>query len=334
MKPAPYLRSKLRRGRWFHTYRRAGKEISLGVHGLHPTDPRVFAAYCAEHARWEHKPHGTEKAKGGTFAWAVDFYQASQEWGKLQPGTQKSRTSILRRYVKAQGDRPLSTITPGDIEAALYAKGGHAAVNELKALKPVFAYAHRLRIIPTDPTRGLKMDRPASEGFPTASADEIARFQKRWPVGTNERLVFDLALYTGAARADLVKLSRRNVSDGFLTYKRQKTGTLCEVPLTVELRAVIGRTPDIAPAFVLTSKGKPFSAPGLGNLFADAAAAAGVHFRLHGLRKAFCVYWAEVRGASTHQIAAMAGHLSLSEVERYTRAADRRRMVKLLVEGQ
>ena len=58
----------------------------------------------------------------------------------------------------------------------------------------------------------------------------------------------------------------------------------------------------------------------------------GIEARLHGLRKAFCVYWAE-KGASTSQIAAMAGHLSLSEVERYTRAADRRRMVNLLVEG-
>ena len=130
----------------------------------------------------------------------------------------------------------------------------------------------------------------------------------------------------------LVKLSRANVGDGLLTFNRQKTGVVCEVPLTPELRAVLRRAPDIAPAFLLTAKGKPFTAAGLGNLFADAAKAAGIAARLHGLRKAFCVYWAE-RGASTSQIAAMAGHMSLSEVERYTRAADRRRMVKLLMEG-
>ncbi|MBQ4823362.1 tyrosine-type recombinase/integrase [Leisingera sp. HS039] len=68
----------------------------------------------------------------------------------------------------------------------------------------------------------------------------------------------------------------------------------------------------------------------LGNLFGDAAREAGMAARLHGLRKAFCIYWAE-NDATTHQIAAMAGHMSLSEVERYTRAADRERMVKLLV---
>ena len=327
-----YLRSRRRRGRWFHYYRRGGKEVALGVHGLHPTDPRVFAAYCAEHARWEHRPPGAETPKGGTFAWAVDFYQASADWARLKPSTQSNRAAILRRYITAQGERPLSTITRDDIEAALTAKGGHAAVNELKALKPVFAYAQRMRIIPADPTRGLVLDRPASTGFATASAEEIARFQERWPVGTLERLIFDLALYTGAARADLARLGRRDIRDGLLTFRRQKTGALAEVPITAELRAVIARTPDIAPAFILSSHGRPFTPESIGNMFRAAAVAAGMDARLHGLRKAFCVYWAE-KGATTHQIAAMAGHLSLSEVERYTRAADRRRMVKLLIEG-
>lgn len=289
-------------------------------------------AYCAEHARWQESPPDTATPQSGTFAWAVDMYCASPEWAKLREGTRKSRAPILRSYVAREGARPLSAITREDPERGLYAKGGHGAVNHLKALKPVFAYAHRMRIIPTDPARGVHLDRPATEGFATASAEEIALFQDRWAVGTKERLVFDLALYTGAARADLVRLGRANIDGGLLSFNRQKTGVFAQVPLTPELRAVIARTPHIAPAFVLTSKGRPFTAAGLGNFFADAAETAGMTARLHGLRKAFCVYWAE-KLVSTHQIAAMAGHLRLSEVELYTRAADRRRMVELLVEG-
>lgn len=53
--------------------------------------------------------------------------------------------------------------------------------------------------------------------------------------------------------------------------------------------------------------------------------------RLHGLRKAFCCYWAEAPRRS--QIAAMANHLTLSEVERYTKAAGRTWIVRLLVDG-
>ena len=48
MSKPKYLRSKLRRGRWFHTYRRGGVERSLDVHGLHPTDPKVFAKALKE----------------------------------------------------------------------------------------------------------------------------------------------------------------------------------------------------------------------------------------------------------------------------------------------
>ena len=68
MKKLPYLSSKLRRGRWFHTYRRGDVERSLGVHGLHPTDPKVLAAWAAEHARWQDMPLNTETPDAGTFA--------------------------------------------------------------------------------------------------------------------------------------------------------------------------------------------------------------------------------------------------------------------------
>ncbi len=178
------------------------------------------------------------------------------------------------------------------------------------ALVLFFAHAQKLRIITTDPTRELKMERPELDGFRTAGADEIEVFQTRWPVGPVERLVFDLALYTGAVRVDLVKLGRRNIKDGILSYRRQKSKVEANVPVTLELNAVIDRAANIAPAFVLNRKGKPDTAESLGNLFRDAVNAAGMVTRQHCLRKAFCVYWAE-KGVSTHQIAAMAGHLPL-----------------------
>lgn len=332
MRRCEYLRSRQRRGNWFHYYRRSGREVSLGVHGLDPNDQQVFAACCAEHARWQDKPPYARKPKGGTVAWAVDLYQVSRGGRALADGTRQSRDAILRRYIRKQGDRPLSWITRGNIEAALYAKGRHAAATKLKAREPVFAHVTRLGIIPNDPTHGLLISRPSSQGFLTASAEDIALFQARWPVGTTECMAFDLALDTGAPRADLVSLSFVNVGDGLLTFNRQKTDVLCEIPLKPEPRAVLSRALDIAPAFPLTFKGQPFLAAALCNLFVHAAKAAAITARLHGLHKVLCVYWAEP-GASTGQIAAIAGHMSLSEVERYTRAADRRRMVKFLVEG-
>lgn len=240
--------------------------------------------------------------------------------------------AIFKRIIASQGARPLSTITAPDIEAKLAVKGGNAAVNELKAIKPVFKHAAKLRFIRRDPTLGIKIERPETIGFPTANADDIAKFQKRWPVGTTERLVFDLALFSGAARIDLTHLGRKHIEGKILAFTRHKTGVETLVPITRELRAVIAQAPDIAPTFILSEHGKPYTKESLGNRFREAAVAAGVGFRLHGLRKAFCVYWAE-QGKSAHQIATMAGHLTLGEVERYTRDADRRRMIQLLVEG-
>jgi integrase len=45
----------------------------------------------------------------------------------------------------------------------------------------------------------------------------------------------------------------------------------------------------------------------------------------HGLRKATAAALAEA-GASTHEIAAVTGHTSLEEIERYTRAARKKKL--------
>jgi integrase len=330
-KQAKYLQSRRQRGRWFHHYRRGGKLINLGVHGLHPTDPAVWRAYCVEHARYEDSPPDTPQTRTGTFAWGVEVYLQSEHWKDLSEGTREARTAILKRYVDAQGDRPLSSITRDHIEAALYAKSAHAAKNEYKALHPLFQHLTQLRIIPNVPTKGVELRKPKAGGFITASIAEMEAFTAMYQRGSRERLIFDLALFTGAARVDLVKLGRRNIADGLLTYTRQKTGGVAEVPVTADLLASIAHLPDIAPAFIMTEYGKPRTANGLGTFFAGACKRAGVSFRLHGLRKAFCTYWAE-QGATTHQIAAMAGHKSLSEVEVYTREADRKRLVRMLAE--
>lgn len=146
MKKIPYLRSRQRRGRWAHYYKRLDPskgrevEINLGVHGLHPLDPKVLAAWAAEHARWQNEPHGTPTPDVGTFSWAVDLLKAHHSYTDLAVSTRKSHDAIARRYVEAQGNRPVNSITASDIEKALYSKGGHGAANELKVLRRIFKH--------------------------------------------------------------------------------------------------------------------------------------------------------------------------------------------------
>jgi integrase len=51
----------------------------------------------------------------------------------------------------------------------------------------------------------------------------------------------------------------------------------------------------------------------------------------HGLRKAACRRLAEA-GCTVHEIAAISGHASLAEIERYTRAADQERLARMAMD--
>lgn len=136
-----------------------------------------------------------------------------------------------------------------------------------------------------------------------------------------------LMLYTGAARADAVKLGWGNVSDGRIHYRRQKMqtrgGVLIKVKILPELAAVLDALPRDAFTFLQTRSGKSRSPNGLGNLMRKWCVDAGLpECTSHGLRKACARRLAEA-GATPHMIAAVTGHETLSEVERYTSEADR-----------
>ena len=78
--------------------------------------------------------------------------------------------------------------------------------------------------------------------------------------------------------------------------------------------------------FLITERGASFSSAGFGNWFRRMCRKAGLpHCSLHGLRKAACRRLAEA-GCSANEIASISGHVSLREVERYTKAADQARM--------
>ncbi|MBU3028768.1 hypothetical protein [Paracoccus marinaquae] len=137
--------------------------------------------------------------------------------------------------------------------------------------------------------------------------------------------MFDLAPCTDAARIDRAPIGRHNIGCALLTFERQKAGVICDVPLTAKLRTVIARPS-------LNMRCKPYAPEGLGRLFRNAAVAVGMKARLHGLRQVFCACRAE-QGKSAHQVAALAGHMTLGEVERHTRAADHQPIVGLVVKG-
>jgi site-specific recombinase XerD len=85
----------------------------------------------------------------------------------------------------------------------------------------------------------------------------------------------------------------------------------------------------LTPAF-----GKPLTAASFTKLFRNLCSGAGLPkgASAYAVRKAACPRLAEA-GCSANEIAAISGHVSLREVERYTKAADHARMARSAIDG-
>jgi integrase len=184
-----------------------------------------------------------------------------------------------------------------------------------------------------DPTAAIKNLSSKTDGFATWTEEHIAAFESRWPLGTRERLAFELLLCTAQRRSDVVRIGRQHIRchRGDAAKDRQQ--------------AVRSNPPEPASSppsnhltFLATLYGQPFTAPGFTNWFRVTCNQAGLPkgISAHGLRKAAARRLAEA-GCSANVIASITGHRSLNEVERYTRAADQARMARegmsMLIEG-
>jgi integrase len=127
----------------------------------------------------------------------------------------------------------------------------------------------------------------------------------------------------------VVRIGRQHVRNGALHLTQGKTGAELVIPVHPELATIIAATPSDQLTYLVTEYGQPFTPAGFGNWFRAQCNAAGLprECAAHGLRKAACRRLAEA-GASANVIAAISGHRTLREVERYTRAADQARMAR------
>ena len=126
-------------------------------------------------------------------------------------------------------------------------------------------------------------------------------------------------------------MGRQHIKDGVLTITQEKTGTTVAVPVHPQLRAAIDASAGINTnlTFIVTERGRPFPGHSFTAWFRKHCDDAGLPKRcvVHGLRKAAARRLAEA-GCTVHEIAAITGHVTLREVERYTKAVDRERLAR------
>jgi integrase len=267
--------------------------------------------------------------------------------------TRRTRRNILENFRNEHGGKPLFAgdrngrrmlLTREHMQRIVNAKAAtpFAQRNFLNTLRAMFKWASAEGRIPDNPTLGVTREKAKSTGYKTWTEDHIARFEATHPIGSKARLAFGLLLYTGQRRSDVVRMGRQHIHDNVLIIDQGKTEggeeAHLEIPVHPKLREIIDATPTVGvKTFLVTHFGKPYTAPGFGNWIRELCDAAGcLDVSAHGLRKATARRLAEI-GCSANQIASITGHASLSEVQRYTKAADRKRMAReamaKLVEG-
>src|SRR5262249_24843993 len=132
---------------------------------------------------------------------------------------------------------------------------------------------------------------------------------------------------TASRRGEIVRLGPQHVKGGRIRIERTHGSMDVDILLSRELQAACDAMPKGDLTYIVTAQGKPRSKYGLGNDFAKWATAAGLpaRCRLHGLKKGGMRRLAE-DGNTTHELMAISGHRTLSEVQRYTDAADRKQL--------
>jgi integrase len=277
------------------------------------------------------------KARGGagSIDVAVTGYLGSRAFKAMAVASRKMRRNILDRFREEYGAAPVNELRRDHIDKILAKKmeTPPAAKNLLKTLRGFLDWCVAEKLLKDNPSNGVKVKVPASSGFYTWSEDDITRFEGRHPIGSRPRLALALLLYTAQRRADVVLMGRQHIRDGALFIRQQKTGMELSIPLHPELKAALDATPSGQLTFLVTSFGHGFTAAGFTNWFREQCRAAGLPLGVsaHGLRKAACRRLAEA-GCSAHEIAAISGHATLAEVQRYTKAADQKRMARSAME--
>jgi integrase len=274
-------------------------------------------------------------------ALAINYYD-SAAFKALKPITKNVYHHIIDRFCREIdptgrpfGDMSAVTIKSRHIEKLMEARADQPdSANGLrKVLREMMKVAKKLEWRDDDPTQGVKTIKPKNiSGYHRWTDVEVAIFEALYAVGSKERLAMALGLYTGQAREDVALMGEQHITDGALNWVRkkteQKTGLELTIPIHPELRRIIDATPSGHLTFVVKENGAPFTRGGFGNWFKAACRKAGLpHCSFHGLRKAASSRLADA-GCDVIEIAAITGHASLKELERYIKTRDRRKAAR------
>ena len=289
-----------------------------------PWSPEFMAAR-ERLMRPEQAEFGVSRTRPGSVSAALVSYYASVAFSELAEGTRKGRRQALERFREKSGHLKVAEMPREALQRVLSNLKPNSARNWKKALRGFLDYCMAQGMLSTDPLAGVKLKRPKKTGgFHAWTEDEIAQYEARHAPGTMARLALALLLNTGHARADVVRMGRRQIKSGKLSMTRQKTGVQFDIPILPALAAELERHPATISTFLLTGQGRPFSAAGFSIWFRKRCNEAGLpqECSAHGLRKASAIRHA-LNDATVFELMAWHGWKTIQEAQRYVDEANR-----------
>jgi integrase len=271
--------------------------------------------------------HAPRHVAQGSLSWLVGNYMASAAWAELAPATRKQRRWFYSQITDQAPDAPAASLTAADMRRWRDNRAATpgAANNMIKSFSALYGWGVEMGHVTENPAKEVKRLKAKKKGgFPAWTIEDLRRFRAHWPKGSKPHLALCLLLFTACRRADVVRLGRQHVTDGWMCFDQDKTGERVEVPILPPLAEVLPRD---RMTFLMTEHVKPFSVAGFGNWFRTQCEAAGVSKRAHGLRKAAGGLLAEM-GCTENEIMAVLGHSDERTTSIYTRSASRRMLAE------
>src|SRR5262245_17868406 len=215
-----------------------------------------------------------------TLAAALNRYIAEALPKRVNGSTLDRQTATLRKFAALEGvgTLPINQLDRKFVERNIAEAGTVGIANTwLVTVRPFFQWAVTQELLAADPTAGIVLKLPKSSGHATWTEAQIAQFEARWPLGTRERLLFALLLYTGQRCSDVRLLGPTSIVNGAFPITQQKTGAKVLIPVLPELKAVIDACKVVGLGFFLTTKaGKPLEQRELNKWFRRACDDAGL----------------------------------------------------------
>jgi integrase len=325
----PHLQREVTRHGKANWYVRIGKGPRVRMRADFGT-PEFDAEYQAAITGHPRPAKGAPAA--GSLAWLIGRYRETTGWAALSAATRRQRENIFEQVIETAGAQPIGRISSATIVAGRERRGKtpHQARHFLDAMRGLFRWAREAKLVKTDPTDGVKnLPQKKGPGFRMWTEEDMAAYERRWPIGTRQRVWLDVLSYTGLRRGDAVRLGRAHVRDGVATIKTEKSGFTVTVtlPILPALAATLAAGPCGDLTFISGESGRPLTKESFGNEFRKACRVAGVPGSAHGVRKIAATRAAE-NGATVAELEAIFGWHGGGMASHYTREADRVRLAK------